>query len=310
MNRVNLARVDLKLLATLQVLLEERNVTRAAERLFVSQPAMSKSLQKLKQIFADPLFERTAYGLIPTPKAEEIAIKLPQLLEQFQDLVDGEEFDPSTYKGRFHLALPQLVSELSLPLLTQHLNRQAPNASIRAADMPGDYSEQLATGKLDFVIHRASTTPTGVLSFPISNNHNQGLCLMRKEHPLAQKTQLTVEEYLAFPHVQVYFPGMTDDDTGIIDQVLRKQQLTRHVLLATTHLTAALESLISTDCLMVGPSNLLQSGPYRHQLAGLPFPKELPFPHLDLVLLQHRRTENSKPHQWLRDILLSTIPPG
>ena len=62
MSRVNLARVDLKLLSTLQVLLEERNVTRAAERLHVSQPAMSKSLQKLKDIFADPLFERTAYG--------------------------------------------------------------------------------------------------------------------------------------------------------------------------------------------------------------------------------------------------------
>jgi len=307
MNRVNLARVDLKLLATLQVLLEERNVTRAAERLFVSQPAMSKSLQKLKQVFADPLFERTAYGLVPTPKAEEIAIKLPQLLEQFHDLVEGEDFNPGTYEGQFRLALPQLVSELSLPLLTQHLHQHAPNANLRAADMPIDYPEQLATGKLDFVIHRESPTPPGVLSFAISNGHNQVLCLMRKNHPLAQKAQLTVEEYLAYPHVQVYFPGMTDDDTGIIDQVLREQQLTRHVLLATTHLTAALESLISTDCLMVGPSNLLQSGPYRDQITGLAFPTELPFPQLDLVLLQHRRTENSKPHLWLRNILISQM---
>ncbi len=303
MSRVNLARVDLKLLGTLQVLLEECNVTRAAERLHVSQPAMSKSLQKLKSIFDDPLFERTAYGLIPTPKAEELAIKLPKLLEQFQQLIEGDRFEPSTYTKPFRLASPQVISEHSLPAVVKQLTHKAPDARLIASDIPVDYLEQLATGKLDFVIHRSAQRREDLLSFPLG--HGNARCLMRRGHPLAKQQQFSVEDYLSFPHIQVYFPGMTDDDTGIIDQILRDKQLSRHILFSTTHLTAALESLLTTDCLMVGPNSIALSGPYRDQVQALAFPDELPFPALEFVLLQHTRTQNSQPHLWLREILLS-----
>lgn len=303
MSRVNLARVDLKLLSTLQVLLEERNVTRAAERLHVSQPAMSKSLQKLKDIFADPLFERTAYGLIPTPKAEELAIKLPKLLEQFQQLMEGDKFNPATCAKQFKLASPQVISENLLPPLIKHLTQEATDTRLLASDIPVDYLEQLATGKLDFVIHRSTPRADDLLSFPLGRGSAK--CLMRKGHPLATRQRLSINDYLSFPHVQVYFPGMTDDDTGIIDQVLRDQQLTRHVLFSTTHLTSAIESLLNTDCLMVGPESLMLSSPYRDQIQALSFPEELPFPPLEFVLLQHTRTQNSQPHLWLRHLLLS-----
>lgn len=303
MSRANLARVDLKLLNTLRVLLEERNVTRAAERLFVSQPAMSKSLQKLKEIFNDPLFERTAYGLIPTPKAEELALKLPQLLEQFQQLIEGDHFNPETHDGQFRLALPQIISETALPLLVKQLAKDAPLTQLQAADMPEDYLEQLATGRLDFVIQRSNQPRQGLLSFPLGQGRAR--CLMRRDHPLLKKQELTVEDYLNYPHVQVYFPGMTDDNTGIIDQVLRKQQLQRNIIFTTTHLTSALECLLTTDCLMVGPENITQSGPYHKLICARSFPETLPFPQLQFVLLQHERTQHSQPHQWLRNLLLT-----
>ncbi len=302
MDRINLARVDLKLLSTLQVLLEERNVTRAAERLFVSQPAMSKSLQKLKGIFNDPLFERTAHGLIPTPKAQELAIKLPALLEQFHQLIDGDSFAPNHYQGQFRLALPQVISELPLSLLVQRLTKEAPRSRLLATDMPADYVDQLATGKLDFVVHRATPRHDDLLSFELGQGRAR--CLMRKHHPLAGKKQLSIEDYLDYPHVQVYFPGMTDDNTGIIDQVLRDKALSRHILFSTTHLSAALESLLSTDCLLVGPESITRSGPYHRQIHATAFPPELPFPQVEFALLQHRRTENSQPHIWLRTMLL------
>lgn len=302
MSHVNLARVDLKLLSTLQVLLEERNVTRAAERLFVSQPAMSKSLQKLKDIFDDPLFERSAHGLIPTPKAQELAIKLPGLLEQFHQLIHGEVFSPSSYQGQFKLALPQVISELSLPQLVKRLTHEAPLSRLLATDMPTDYLDQLATGKLDFVVHRANPRRDDILSFGLGSG--EARCLMRKSHPLACKQQLTIEDYLNYPHVQVYFPGMTDDNTGIIDQVLRDMELSRHIIFSTTHLSSAIESLLSTDCLMVGPESIIRSGPYHDHIHALEFPAELPFPQLEFVVLQHRRTEKSQPHLWLRNILL------
>lgn len=302
MSHVNLARVDLKLLSTLQVLLEERNVTRAAERLFVSQPAMSKSLQKLKDIFDDPLFERSAHGLIPTPKAQELAIKLPDLLEQFHQLIHGEAFLPNSYQGQFKLAMPQVISELSLPQLVKRLTHEAPLSRLLATDMPTDYLDQLATGKLDFVVHRANPRRDDILSFGLG--HGNARCLMRKSHPLACQQQLTIEDYLNYPHVQVYFPGMTDDNTGIIDHVLRDMELSRHIVFSTTHLSAAIESLLSTDCLMVGPESIIRTGPYHKHIHALEFPAELPFPQLEFVVLQHRRTEKSQPHLWLRNILL------
>ncbi|MGH1372405.1 MAG: LysR family transcriptional regulator [Cellvibrionaceae bacterium] len=302
MSRINLARVDLKLLSTLQVLLEERNVTRAAERLFVSQPAMSKSLQKLKSIFNDPLFERTAHGLIPTPKAQELAIKLPELLAQFHQLIDGDTFTPNSYQGQFKLALPQVISELSLPPLVKRITQEAPLSRLLATDMPADYLDQLATGKLDFVVHRANPRHDDILSYGLGQGNAR--CLMRKDHPLANKAQLSIDDYLNYPHLQVYFPGMTDDNTGIIDQVLRDMTLARRIVFSTTHLGAALESLLSTDCLLVGPDSITRTGPYQDLIHAMPFPPELPFPQLEFVLLQHRRTENSLPHLWLRDILL------
>ena len=94
-----LIRMDLNLLVVLQVLLEERNVTRAAERLSVSQPALSKTLQKLRESFDDELFTRTAHGLIPTPKAETLGASLPTALLTLGKLLEDDAFDPASYEG-------------------------------------------------------------------------------------------------------------------------------------------------------------------------------------------------------------------
>lgn len=294
-----MSRVDLKLLFSLQVLLEERSVTRAAERLFVSQPAMSKTLLKLKDVFNDPLFHRTSYGLVPTPKAEALAKQLPGLLDQFQALIDGESFNPATFDGQFRIALPQIVAELILPELITQLCELAPKLQLLATDMPTNHLEQLATGKLDFIIHRQQKSTEELLSFPLGAG--DAVCLMRKGHPLNNNSQLTLDDYLHYPHIRVFFPGMTDSNTGIIDQVLDTHQLKRRVVFVTTHLTSAIETLMKTDCLMVGPSNFTDIGRYQQHLHAMAFPDQLPFPQLPFVLLQHQRTTTSQAHEWLRE---------
>lgn len=298
----SLSRIDFKLLYSFQVLIEECNVTRAADRLCISQPAMSKTLMRLKEVFNDPLFTRTAYGLVPTPKTNELALRLPSLLGELQDLIDGGQFAPAAYSGRFSLGLPQWVSEMNLPLIVRAVCEQAPNVQLAGCDMPQDYLEQLATGKLDFVIQREQPVPVGFLSTQLGSG--DASCLMRSGHPLSQKPTLSLEDYLAYPHIRVSFPGMTDDNTGIIDQVLKEQQLSRHIAFDTTQLTAALETLLNTDCLMVGPHHLTTNGRYQQQLISMPFPHPLRFPKLPFVLLQHQRTEKSPAHRWLRELLL------
>ena len=99
MNLQKLSRLDLNLLVSLQALLEEKSVTRAAARLFISQPAISRVLQRLRYQLDDPLFTRTGNELVPTPKARELQLKLPPLLDNILDIVTEDEFDPGTYTG-------------------------------------------------------------------------------------------------------------------------------------------------------------------------------------------------------------------
>src|SRR5210317_1352524 len=95
MDTKELAKIDLNLLISLQVLLEEKNVSRAAERLFITQPAMSKTLSRLRSVFDDPLFTRTSHGMQPTPRAIELALGLPDILGGISQLVSGSYFDPA-----------------------------------------------------------------------------------------------------------------------------------------------------------------------------------------------------------------------
>ena len=118
MNLQKLNRLDLNLLVSLQALLEEKSVTRAAARLFISQPAMSRVLQRLRDQLDDPLFTRTGNELVPTPKAREMQLRLPQLLDSILDMVSQGTFDPATYVGEISIAVPEfvaitLVSELT-----------------------------------------------------------------------------------------------------------------------------------------------------------------------------------------------------
>ena len=138
-----LIRTDLNLLVALQILLEERNVTRAAERLSVSQPALSKTLQKLRDSFEDELFTRTAHGLVPTPRAEELGKELPSLLETVERVLGNEGFEPATYSGSFKLLLPPILSEALLPGLMSELGELAPGVQVITAEVAPNYQEQL-----------------------------------------------------------------------------------------------------------------------------------------------------------------------
>ena len=148
-----LSRVDLNLLISLSVLLQERNVSRAAERLFLSQSAMSRTLQRLRDVFADPLFYRTANGIVPTIKALEIAKKLPELLFRLNEIFDTTPFEPSTCNKKFYISLPSLMCHAFILPLMMQVGKQAPNICISEYPVRIDPLKPLATGKLDFAIH-------------------------------------------------------------------------------------------------------------------------------------------------------------
>jgi DNA-binding transcriptional LysR family regulator len=307
-----LIRTDLNLLVALQILLEERNVTRAAERLSVSQPALSKTLQKLRDAFEDELFTRTAHGLVPTPRAEALAAELPQLLENVEHVLGNEEFLPESYTGSFKLLLPPILAESLLPKLMAELSTLAPGVQIITAEVGAGYQDQLKKAEADFAAFVALDTDRDILAEPISTLEPR--LYMRNDHPLLNKA-LGLQEFIAYPHLRLYLPGLTRENTSMIDDVLGQYGVHRQISLETTQFASAVGVLACTDALLVANAGFEEGGLYRGLITGQELPAELQRmirnTHSSnrgkMSLMRHTRTSRSAPHQWMRTLLMSML---
>lgn len=308
-----LIRTDLNLLVALQILLEERNVTRAAERLSVSQPALSKTLQKLRDAFEDELFTRTAHGLVPTPRAEELGAELPALLESVERVLGDADFDPATYSGSFKLLLPPILCEALLPGLVAELDETAPGVQIMTSEITPDYQELLKKGEIDFAAFVALETERDIHAEPITTLAPR--CYMRIGHPLVDKKEIDLKDFLAYSHLRLYLPGLTRENTSMVDDVLGQYGVHRKIALETTQFASAVGVLARTDCLLVANSGFEASGLYKDLITGREMPAELQRmirnTHSNnrgkMSLLRHTRTSRSAPHQWMRTLLMKHL---
>ncbi len=307
-----LIRTDLNLLVALQILLEEGNVTRAAERLSVSQPALSKTLQKLRESFDDELFTRTAHGLIPTPRAEVLGRELPALLEAIERVLGSDEFIPETYTGSFKLLLPPILSEALLPGLMAELSKIATGVQIITGDVSPDYQELLKKGEADFAAFVALETQRDILAEPIAAIAPR--CYMRISHPLHNK-EMGLKEFLAFPHLRLYLPGLTRENTSMVDDVLGQYGVHRDIRLETTQFASAVGVLTCTDSLLVANAGFEEGGLYSDRIVGRELPAELQRmirnTHSSnrgkMSLMRHTRSSRSAPHQWMRALLMKHL---
>jgi len=307
-----LIRTDLNLLVALQILLEERNVTRAAERLSVSQPALSKTLQKLRDAFEDELFTRTAHGLVPTPRADELARDIPGLLENVERVLGNEGFEPLTFVGAFKLLLPPILSEALLPGLMADLSEVAPGVQIITAEVAPDYQDQLKKGEADFAAFVALDTERDILAEPIATIAPR--CYMGIDHPLVAK-EMTLQDFLAFPHLRLYLPGLTRENTSMVDDVLGQYGVHRKITLETTQFAAAVGVLCRTNSLLVANAGFEAGGLYRERISGQEMPAELQRMIRNthstnrgkMSLMRHTRTSRSTAHQWMRALLMKHL---
>lgn len=292
-----LSRVDLNLLIALDALLEECNVSRAAERLFITQPAMSKTLTRLRALFNDPLFTRAPHGMKPTPRAMEIKQALPAVLESIRDLIVPQHFEPAHFRGEITVALSEYIGLGILPPLMEKLQEEAPHLRIRNVTRVENQLEQLAEGNIDFSIHiaRQSYSP---------DFNNDALCLVtplvlgRAEHPLQGRTQLSWNDIAAWPQVHLYIPDL---EQIALQQDSAFYKLERDIegVFQTTHMLTAMEILKRTNCLMMGPPFL----PYilsTTEIKPLALPEDYNLC-LNYRMVTHRRTDNSAVHQWLKE---------
>jgi DNA-binding transcriptional LysR family regulator len=286
MNLQKLSRLDLNLLVSLQALLEEKSVTRAAQRLFITQPAMSRVLQRLRHQLDDPLFTRTGNELVPTPKARDLQMRLPRLLENILEIVSEGEFDPAAYVGEITIAVPEFVAISLVSELTKVVTQYAPGVILSISSETDTVEGELADGVLDFAID----IEKGITEDISARN---------------------LDEILEYPFVQYYLlisKRVSARTDARFDRVLRDLGRKRKKAMVTNQLMTAMETVCDTDCLMVAAKYGLTMEREMYRIVRKRYPAELPHEGtISLVLLQHKRTAGSPIHRWLADKIVGLI---
>ena len=246
MNRNDLRRLDLNLLIVFETLMHERSVTRAAEKLFLGQPAISAALARLRSLFDDPLFVRTGRSMEPTARAEEIFALLSPALDSISTAVSrAADFDPATSSAVFRVGLSDDVEFALLPALLRRLRAEAPGVVlvVRRANyllMPN----LLASGEISVGVSYTEELPANAKRKTLRRSKPK---LLRAD---SVPGPLSLDDYCARPHALVSFAG---DLNGFIDDQLLKMGRSRKVVLAVPQFNGLGTLLAGTDLLSVVP---------------------------------------------------------
>ena len=297
---MDLRSLDLNLLVSLDALLAERNVTRAAERLHLSQPALSAQLSRMRSVFDDPLLipAERGRGMVPTARAQELQLGLRPLLQGLSDIVNHRpQFDPQSQLHTFHIAASDNATTLiGLPLIEALRDRAGSNVRLAFRNMqPERIATQLEHGEVDFVIASNRTLPPQVKSVPLAR---QGCMLaQRKGHPRGTGP-VDLSAYCALEHVLVSQDG--GGFYGFADERLERLGLTRHVAISVQHFIVVPAILQRTDYVSILPTPVIE----RHSDVLDAF--EIPFdPPLSCYnLAWHPRNQNDAASIWLRGVIL------
>jgi DNA-binding transcriptional LysR family regulator len=317
----DLARIDLNLLIALQVMLEERNVSRAAERLFITQPAMSKTLSRLREVFDDPLFTRSSHGMRPTPRALDLAAELETVLQGIQQLLAGHDFDPGVYRGEITIAISEYIGVWLLPPLINRLAFLAPRLTVKTITRVEHQLDMLALGELDLVVHiKHARYGDEFICSPLGGA--KPVILAREAHPLTGQPP-SWDNILKYPLMRLYMADMEElEFIQTRDSITRRLESVEEMAggFETSHLMTAIEVLRNTDHLMPAPPFLMGNPTLAYKIQALELPADVDYT-IDYMLVRHRRTENSPLHHWLwqqvlevrdevREKLASSAPPG
>lgn len=291
----NLSAVDLNLLVAFDALLAERNVTRAAQRIGLSQPALSKALNRLRDIFGDPLFERRDGLMQPTPQALKLGQPVRRALDEIQSALAPRDFDPGRAQATVTLGLVDYYEVLLLPRLISELRRSAPGIAI--AVKPTDrlrVFDQFAKNEIDFAIVPIPESVTELHADPLMIE--EAVTLMAADNPLAR--DFTLERFAAAGHLIVALEGQ---GVGRIDALLAARGLQRRIALRLPHFASVPFIVGGSDLITTMPRGLGTRLGAAARIICLPPP--LPVPPVTVHLAWHPRSAASPLHRWMRETI-------
>ena len=316
MNPLHFSSVDLNLLRVFDALIEERSVTRAGERLGLTQSAISHALNRLRYLLNDELFVRVSDGMRPTARASEIAPRLREGLLQLQLALAPAEFVPERTDRRFTIACGEYVGTVLVPGFIARLRALAPNAELRIRPSNMGVAEPLLAGRVDLAISSFRRVPEPFGCERLFQETR--VWVLSADQPAAQG-ELTLECLAALPHLIISATGedehavngyvtdhglerlVTRSEVGLLQGALAAQGLRRVIGLTTPHYLGALAVVSQSDMAAPLPRRLAAAfaDQYRLRLFEPPYPS----PPFDLMTLWHRDHGNEPAIAWLRSVL-------
>lgn len=295
---MNWRRIDLNLLVVFDAVMQERNATRAAEKLNMSQPAVSHALGRLRATLRDELFIRTPEGMVPTPQAERLAPSVRQALADLGTALEGaREFEPQEVEQTFRVAVNNYAALVMAPQLAATVAREAPSVTLDLRPSGTMVvADRLDRGELDLAL--GNQAAPGERFSDLRLLDDQFACVLRKEHPaVGSDGRIDALVLAELPHLEV---SSTGEGTSFVDDELARLGLERRVSLRAPLLAAA-GILAQSDMIAVIAERAARVFAAGAPLRVLPLPFKSPS--LTVAMLWHRRVEDQPGHRWLRGIV-------
>jgi DNA-binding transcriptional LysR family regulator len=286
MREVHLRNLDLNLLVPLQALLEERHVTRAAKRSFLSQPAMSRALERLREMFGDPLLVRTGRAYERTARGERLLRELQTLIPRLEAMVGGGGFDPARSQERFRVALTDYASTILLPSLAARVRTAAAHVKLEVSAWHTESYEDVVAGRIDAALSAEEAPPVLESEVILTLDF---VCLVGSSLRVRTR-RFTLKQYLQFPHALV--------ETLAGQQTLVDRPLAQ---LSLPFFVPAIFAIAQTDLILTVPRKLAKIAAGMAGIRVVESPREInAFPYF---MAWHPRLSSEPAHRWFREQL-------
>ncbi|WP_299808740.1 LysR family transcriptional regulator [uncultured Shewanella sp.] len=288
---------DLNLLLSLAILIEEQSVSKSAERLDISQPAMSQNLKKLRAIFDDPLFIKQGQGIKATSKALRLYNPLTEWLQLSDQLISQSPFDPMESHGVIRIAFMDDLTQTMIPMILNKILTSAPNVELEFVQKPRDVFSLLESGEIDIAAAGTDTPPANIYGRHITTDNYCAAYSLN--HPLAKIKQPSLEQIFAYDTAEYSASNLVETE---VNQLALQNQLQRKITFASGSFQVLLQGLLAAKHVGFLPQRVLTSDKWKGQFKGTVL-NELP--QLDSTLYWHARVHKDPLVQWFKNQCLS-----